>query len=72
MYTTRPSERFIFFDGDITLLEVCPKEESLLWRFNGKASGTRAIQIEAVSEYRDPWGVAGISPSTQTLTELRH
>lgn len=36
MYITRLSERLIFFDGDITLLGVCPNEESLLERFNRK------------------------------------
>lgn len=66
MYITRPSERLMFFDGDITLLGVCRKEESLLQRFNGKGSGTRAIQIEAVSEYRDPWGVARNQPFNPT------
>ena len=47
-YLTRASEMLIFFDGDIPLLGVRPKEGPLLQWFDGRATMTRVIQTEAV------------------------
>lgn len=68
MCITRAIEMLIFFDGVIPLLGVCPKEGHLCQKYNGKGTLIMSFWIEAVSEYRDPSGVA----RTQTFSLTPH